>query len=130
VPVRPAGVASYEAVNDVYDLPVDVAIMPVEEVAKLLSVPVSRVHQHVRDGLYLSFKRDKQTVVPADFFDGSVVVKGLQGTIIVLRDGGFTDNDILRWLFSVDDSLPGTPVASLREGRHKEVKRRAQSMAF
>jgi hypothetical protein len=117
-------------VNDVFDLSADVATLPVEEVAQLLSVPLSRVQQHVRDGLYLSFKREKQAVVPADFFDGSVVVKGLQGTIIVLRDGGYSDTDILRWLFADDDSLPGTPMSSLRAGRHREVKRRAQSMAF
>jgi hypothetical protein len=58
------------------------------------------------------------------------VVKGLPGTITVLRDGGYSDDEILRWLFADDDSLPGTPVASLLAGRHKEVKRRAQAMAF
>jgi hypothetical protein len=58
------------------------------------------------------------------------VVKGLSGTITVLRDGGYSDTDILRWLFADEDSLPGTPIESLRAGRHREVKRRAQAMAF
>ena len=58
------------------------------------------------------------------FLDGNAVVKGLPGTITVLRDGGYNDDEILRWLFADDDSLPGTPVASLRSGRHREVKRR------
>jgi Rv2175c C-terminal domain of unknown function len=117
-------------VNDVTVLSEDVATLPVEDVAQKLSIPVSRVHQMVRDGQLLSFRREKAVVVPADFFIGDEVVKGLSGTIILLRDGGYSDEDILRWLFADDDSLPGTPVASLQAGRHREVKRRAQAMAF
>lgn len=108
----------------------DVATMPADDVAQLLSIPVSRVHQLVRDGQLLSFRRDKDVVVPADFFDGDEIVKGLSGTIVLLRDGGYTDHEILRWLYEEDESLPGTPVASLKAGRHREVKRRAQAMAF
>ncbi len=116
--------------NDVFELSADVATMPAAEVAQVLSVPVSRVHQLVRDGQLLSIRRAGEVLVPVDFLDGSVVVKGLSGTITVLRDGGYSDSDILRWLFAQEDSLPGTPIASLRAGRHREVKRRAQAMAF
>lgn len=122
------------AVNEVSVLAEDVLTLPVAEVAELLAQPVSRVHQLVRDGQLLSLRRGSEVVVPADFLDTSAdraaVVKGLGGTITLMRDGGYTDPDILRWLFTEDDSLPGTPVASLRAGRQREVKRRAQAMAF
>jgi hypothetical protein len=108
----------------------DVAVLPVAEVAGLLGIPKSRVQQLVRDGQLLSFRRGGDTVVPADFFDGAAIVKGLPGTITVLRDGGYHDGDILRWLFADDASLPGIPIDALRAGRHREVKRRAQAMAF
>ena len=69
------------------------------------------------------------------FIEGEV--KLTQSCVIQLhvadRTGKLLQGDraeILRWLFADDDSLPGTPVASLRSGRHKEVKRRAQAMAF
>lgn len=130
LPGTPSVVASYPAVNDVFVLSEEVATLPVAEVATLLSIPVSRVHQLVRDGHLLSFRRDGGIVVPADFLAGAEIVKGLPGTITVLRDGGYSDADILRWLFAEDESLPGTPVGSLKEGRHREVKRRAQAMAF
>lgn len=117
--------------NEVVGLSEDIATLPVAEVAQLLGQPVSRVHQLVRDGHLLSFRREGAVVVPTDFIgDDGVVIKGLSGTITVMRDGGYADADILRWLFAEDDSLPGTPVASLRAGRHREVKRRAQAMAF
>ncbi|MFC5952339.1 Rv2175c family DNA-binding protein [Pseudonocardia lutea] len=108
----------------------DVAVLPATEVAQILSVPRTRVHQLIKDGQLLSLKREGTVCVPADFLDGNAVVKGLSGTITVLRDGGYPDADILRWLFTEDDSLPGTPIAAIRAGRHREIKRRAQAMAF
>ena len=117
--------------NEVVGLSADIATLPIAEVAGQLNQPVSRVHQLVKDGHLLSFRREGEVVVPADFLgEDGAVIKGLYGTITVLRDGGYSDPDILRWLFAEDDSLPGTPVASLRAGRHREVKRRAQAMAF
>lgn len=111
-------------------LPGDVETVPVPDVAEMMSIPVTRVHQLVRDGQLLSVRLGGVAVVPAEFLDGENVVKGLAGTVTVLRDGGYDDDDILRWLFAEDESLPGTPAAALRAGRHKEVKRRAQAMAF
>ncbi len=116
-------------------LPDDVATLPIGEVGKLLSLAVSRVHQLVRDGQLLALRRDGDHVVPADFLvtgdDGvTTVVKGLPGTVTVLRDGGYSDADILRWLFTEDESLSGTPMGFITAGRHREIKRRAQAMAF
>ncbi len=117
--------------NEVVGLSADIATLPVAEVAQRLGQPVSRVHQLVRDGFLLSLRREGEVVIPSDFLgEDGAVIKGLSGTITVLRDGGYSDPDIMRWLFAEDDSLPGTPVASLRAGRHREVKRRAQAMAF
>ncbi|MCE0768661.1 DNA-binding protein [Pseudonocardia kujensis] len=108
----------------------DIAVLPATEVAEILSVPRTRVHQLIKDGQLLSLRREGTTCVPADFLEGNAVVKGLSGTITVLRDGGYPDIDILRWLFTEDESLPGTPIAAIRAGRHREIKRRAQAMAF
>jgi hypothetical protein len=117
-------------VNEVFELSEDVVTLPAEEVAQQLSIPVSRVSQLVRDGQLLSIRRAGEVLVPADFLDGDTVVKGLPGTITLLRDGGYSDADILRWLCADEETLPSTPIASLRAGRHREVKRRAQVMAF
>ena len=84
----------------------------------------------VRDGQLLSVRHAGVVYVPSEFFDGRAPIKGLSGTIVLLRDGGYLDPDILRWLFADDQSLPGCPITALRAGRHREVKRRAQAMAF
>ncbi len=111
-------------------LTADVEVLPLPDVAARLGMPVSRVHQLVRDGHLLALQRDGVKVVPAEFLVETAVVKGLPGTITVLRDGGYSAEEILRWLFTDDPSLPGTPIAALRSDRGREVKRRAQAMAL
>ncbi len=68
--------------------------------------------------------------VPAELFMNGEIVKGVSGLLIVLHDGGYDDREILTWLFTADDSLPGRPIDALRENRGSEVKRRAQAMAL
>lgn len=114
--------------DDVLDVAVEVLAVP--DAAERLLVPVTRVHQMLRDHQLLALRRDGVICVPADFIHGDTVVKGLPGTITVLRDGGYPDHEILQWLFTADDSLPGTPIEALRADRGREVKRRAQAMAF
>lgn len=104
--------------------------LTVSDVAQRLGVPEKRVRQMVRDGQLLSVRRDGGPHIPADFLDDKGVVKGLSGTITLLRDAGYTDDEALEWIFRSDDSLPGTPIQALRENRGTEVKRRAQAAGF
>ncbi|MFC4004658.1 Rv2175c family DNA-binding protein [Prauserella oleivorans] len=109
----------------------DVAVLPLSEVARVLGVSLNKVRQMLRDGQLIAVRRDGELVVPADFLGKDRVIKGLPGTITVLSDAGFTPTEMLRWLFSEDDSLPGvTPINALRTSHGTEVKRRAQAMAF
>jgi Rv2175c C-terminal domain of unknown function len=68
--------------------------------------------------------------VPAAFIVGNQVVRGLAGTLNLLIDCGYTDPDALRWLFTADETLPGTPIQAIAQNRGKEVNRRAQALAF
>ncbi|GDY30363.1 DNA-binding protein [Gandjariella thermophila] len=123
-----AGVSAIPAAEDVLDRELDVLSLP--DVARALGLPLTRVHQMLRDGQLLAVRRDGVLVVPALFLNGEGVVKGLAGTITVLRDSGFNVDEMIRWLFTADDSLPGTPIEALRGNRGREVKRRAQALAF
>ena len=68
--------------------------------------------------------------IPADLVMDGVVVKGVPGVLTVLHDAGYEDREVLRWLFTADDTIPGRPIDALRENRGAEVKRRAQAMGF
>lgn len=107
------------------------AWLTLPDVAERLGVEVTRVRQLVREGQLVAVRRGENKVlqVPADFIGDGRIVKGLSGTITLLKDDGFSDEEMLEWLFTPDDSLPGTPAQALRENRGTEVKRRAQALA-
>ena len=101
------------------------------DVAIQLSISAGRVKQLLRDRKLVAVTRPEGTVaVPAAFLCGHQIVKGLCGTLTLLFDCGFDELEALRWLFTADDSLPGTPMAAIVEHRGTEVNRRAQALAF
>jgi hypothetical protein len=100
------------------------------DVAEALGVPITRVRQMVRDRTVLARRIDGVLRMPALFLDGGEVVKGLPGLLTVLADAGYSDDEALDWLFREDPSLPGSPIAALHANRGKEVRRRAQALAF
>ncbi len=111
----------------------DVEVLTLAEVGQLLGLGPSRVHQMLRDGQLLALRRHDEVVVPTAFLapgEQAAVVKGLVGTVTLLRDAGYADEEILRWLFTADETLPGRPIEALRSNRGREVKRRAQAMGF
>lgn len=108
----------------------EIDCLTVSEVAERLAVPVSRVHQMLRDGVLAALRSDGAPRVPAEFLDGNAVVKGLTSTLTVLHDAGYSDDEAIRWLFTPDDSLPGMPIHALRQNRGRAVRRRAQILGF
>jgi hypothetical protein len=97
------------------------------EVADRLGLPAGRIKQLLRDRKLLAAQRPNGAYcVPAAFLDGGQVVRGLQGTLTLLFDCGFNEAEALRWLFTADESLPGTPIQAIHEHRSTEVNRLAK----
>ena len=133
--------SSIPSADDVLDP--DEAVYDIPEVAQLLGVPVTRVHQQLRERHLVAIRRGGAVRVPQAFFDDAGhVVKSLAGLLVVLHDGGYTDTEIIRWLFTPDPSLTirrdGTtaevvnarPVDALHSHQAREVVRRAQAMGY
>ena len=132
--------SSIPAADDVLDPGEDVYDLPA--VADLLGIPVTKVHQQLREGHLVAVRRGGTVVVPKAFFDNTGhVVKPLPGLLVVLHDGGYRDTEIVRWLFTPDPSLTirsdgsteqqanARPVDALHSHQAREVVRRAQAMA-
>lgn len=132
--------SSIPAADDVLDPDEDVYDLP--SVASMLRVPITKVHQHLREGHLIAVRRKGVVVVPKAFFDNGHVVKALPGLLVVLHDGGYHETEIVRWLFTPDPSLiisrdgsaertpNARPVDALHSHQAREVLRRAQAMAY
>jgi excisionase family DNA binding protein len=104
--------------------------LPIGQVADRLGVSAGRVRRLVQERALIGMRRGKEFCVPAELLKDGAPLPELQGTLVVLADAGFTEDEALRWLFT-DDGYPGTPVDALRSGVGKtEVRRRAQALAF
>jgi hypothetical protein len=134
-------VSNIPAAEDVLDP--DEAVYDLPTVATMLGVPVTKVHQHLRQRHLIGIRRNGVVVVPKVFFDGSGhVVKPLAGLLVVLHDGGYLETEIVRWLFTPDPSLTisrdgagepqpnARPVDALNSHQAREVLRRAQALAY
>jgi hypothetical protein len=106
------------------------AWLALPDVAERLRLPITRVHQLLRDGKLLALRRDEILQVPAEFVGDGSILKHLPGVLTLLADARYSPEEAIRWLYTPDDSLPGTPVQALIENRATEVKRRAQAAAF
>lgn len=102
------------------------------DVAEQLGIDANRARGLLKDRQLLARRRGERDVlsVPAEFLQDGAVLKGLPGTLVLLADAGYSDDEAMRWLFTADDSLPGTPVEALRANRGTEVRRRAQALGF
>ena len=107
------------------------SLLTFPEVAEQIGVPVTKVHDYVNAGKLPSWKKEGKKVVPSTLLgeDGGLS-KFISGAITVLLDGGFTQDEILGYLFTADESLPGRPIDALHGHGAREVIRRAQAMAF
>lgn len=99
------------------------------ELVELLGVSPSRVRRLIEDRQLLGVRRDGVLSVPADFLSGSEPLPELRGTLMVLADAGFSDDEAVEWLLSPEESLGIAPIDALRSGRKTEVRRVAQALA-
>lgn len=111
-------------------MPTTPTLTPVPDIAQAMGVVVTKVHQLLRERVLVAVRLEGILTIPAEFIQDEVVVKGLPGTITLLTDAGFGDGEIIEWMFTADDTLPGTPIQALRENRGREVHRRAQVAGF
>ena len=102
--------------------------LTVPDLAERLSLSPSRVRRLIEDRYLLAGRRDGVLVVPEVFLDDEGPLPELRGTVMVLGDNGFSDEEALTWMLSPEDSLGTAPIDALRAGRKAEVRRIAQAL--
>lgn len=102
--------------------------LTIPDLVERLGLTQGRVRRLIEDKHLLAVRRDGVLMVPAVFLEGDAPLTELRGTLIVLADDGFTDEQAMQWLLEVDDSLGTAPIDALKAGRKAEVRRVAQAL--
>jgi Rv2175c C-terminal domain of unknown function len=108
--------------------------LTVPDIGERMGLRLSDVRQMIEDRQVLGVRIGPRKVmsVPAKFFNDEGPLPELPGTFTVLRDSRMSDAQVLRWLFTPDDTLPvqGSPMDALLAGFKTEVRRRAMEAAY
>ena len=103
--------------------------LSLSDLVEVLDEPLSRVRRMLDEFQLIGSRRDGAIKVPAVFILEGRPISSLRGTIFVLHDAGFTDDEAIEWLLTTDDSIGLPPIEALRAGRKSEVRRVAQTLA-
>ncbi|MEY9953237.1 Rv2175c family DNA-binding protein [Leifsonia sp. EB34] len=103
--------------------------LTIPDLVEQLGLGVSRVRRLIEDRHLAAKRVDGVLKVPALFLRDGEPLGELHGTLIVLADNGFDDDEAVDWLLAEEDSLGTAPIEALRAGRKAEVRRVAQALA-
>lgn len=106
-------------------------LLTVPDYAERLGLPVTRVYDLIGEHKLIVVIKDGVKMIPEAFLSAKGTTnKFVPGCIALLSDGGYSDEEIFRFLFAEDPSLPGRPIDALHGHLAREVMRRAQAAAF
>ena len=99
------------------------------ELVEVLDEPLGRVRRMLDEFQLIGSRRDGAIKVPAVFILDGHPLSSLRGTVFVLHDAGFSDDEAIDWLLADEDSIGMPPIEALRAGRKSEVRRVAATLA-
>lgn len=107
----------------------DTAWLSLPELVEILDQPLPRVRRYLDEFQLIGSRRDGSFKVPAVFVAEGEPLSSLRGTVIVLHDAGFSDDEAIDWLLEADETIGRPPIELLLEGRKHEVRRVARALA-
>lgn len=112
-------------------VPAGEEVLTLPDAAERMNLVITKVMDMLNKKQLLAIQVDGIRHIPARFLgEGGQLNRFVPGAIALLSDGGYSDVEILDYLFTEDDSLPGRPVDALHGHLAREVMRRAQAMAI
>ena len=100
------------------------------DVAAAIGETVGRVRRMLDDRQFVASRRDGGVLrIPAAFIADGRPLSSLRGTLFVLHDAGFSDDEAIDWLFAQEETIGMSPISALLAGRKSEVRRVAQTLA-
>lgn len=99
------------------------------ELSEVLGETPGRVRRLLDESHLVGSRRNGAFAVPSVFVVDGHPISSLRGTVFVLRDAGFSDDEAIDWLLEHDDSIGRPPIEALLAGHKSEVRRVARTLA-
>lgn len=103
--------------------------LSIPDVAEVLGETPGRVRRLLAEHYLIGSRRNGPLQVPSVFIVDGRPLASLRGTVIALQDAGFSDDEVIDWLFAEEDTLGRAPIAALLAGHKSEVRRIARALA-
>ncbi len=107
----------------------ETAWLTIPDLVDVLGEPHGRVRRLLDEHYLVGSRRDGVLRVPAVFLVDGRPLPALRGTIIVLHDVGFDEDETIDWLLTPEDTIGVAPIEALLAGRKSEVRRVAATLA-
>lgn len=108
--------------------------LTIPEFAEALGLEPGDVREKLRERKIIAVRRGENNAwhVPAGFIiPGAVaphIIPTLKGTVTLLADAGFTDEEAIEWLLTPAVQLGMSPLEALQGGQRAPVRRLAQAL--
>lgn len=102
----------------------------IPDLVELLGLTPGKVHRLIEDRQLAALRIDGVVKVPVEFLQDGEPLHSLRGTMLVLVDAGFSDEEAVAWLLAENEELGERPIDALLSGRKSAVRRATQSLAF
>ncbi|EYT58857.1 transcriptional regulator [Microbacterium sp. UCD-TDU] len=99
------------------------------DLVEVLDEPLGRVRRLIDEHYLVGSTRSGVFAVPSVFIVDGHPLSSLRGTVIVLQDAGFTDDELIDWLLADEESLGRSPIDALLAGHKSSVRRLARTLA-
>ncbi|MBP2379227.1 hypothetical protein JOF42_002722 [Microbacterium phyllosphaerae] len=99
------------------------------DLVDVLDESLGRVRRLIDEHYLIGSRRSGVFAVPSVFIVDGHPLSSLRGTIIVLQDAGFTDDEVIDWLLAADEELGRSPIDALLAGHKSAVRRVARTLA-
>jgi hypothetical protein len=99
------------------------------DLVEALDEPLGRVRRLIDEHHLIGSRRTGVFAVPSVFLVDGNPLGSLRGTVMVLQDAGFTDDEVIDWLLAEEETMGRSPIDALRAGHKSEVRRIARTLA-
>ena len=102
--------------------------LSIDEASDQLGISSSKVRRLIEEHVLFSVRVDKQPMIPAHLIQNGEPLASIRGTMLMLIDIDFTEEEAIQWLYAENENLGTTPIKALLQGHKAPVRRAAQTL--